>query len=399
MPNRILKESVNESKSLAAASPFAQDLFKRLITYADDYGRFNADPEIMRARLYPRELDAVTLSDLEDSLVELAGVGNLKFYTSHVEPEKVFGHFPKWSEHQRVRNTRAKCPDPEDGWVNDWYLRRFIPIDLKVTVFERDRFTCQECGRSFSLDGVPIKQAIRVLNGALHIDHIVPVNQGGRATLENLRLLCAGCNLKRPRVFSPEELAHAATCGSPPQSAATGGGLRPESNPNPNPNPNPDDDDAREGQTGEETPEPDPAAEDRQAVIAYIQRHHPTWDGDWRTRQELGIFAEELGGQGWLLILEALKRTDENRPGNPWKYVQGVLKCWREEGIRTLDQLQIADEQRKARSSAQGGRSRGHPSAPPPQYDDLSGYLKSLRSQGGTEPDDDSNDARQGPAP
>ena len=40
------------------------DLYKRLITYADDYGRFNADTMIMRERLYPREYETVTEEDI-----------------------------------------------------------------------------------------------------------------------------------------------------------------------------------------------------------------------------------------------------------------------------------------------------------------------------------------------
>ena len=33
--------------------------------------------------------------------------------------------------------------------------------------------------------------------GATHIDHIVPVNQGGTNDRDNLQLLCAGCNLRK----------------------------------------------------------------------------------------------------------------------------------------------------------------------------------------------------------
>ena len=149
MPNRIIKESINESRELNATSPFAQDLYKRLITYADDYGRFNVDTEIMLARLYPREVDAVNEADLLDAIIELAGIGKVRFYTNQRRRAEVFGLFPQWSEHQRVRFTRAKCPDPETEEVNDWALKRVVPIAMKVAIFERDRFKCCECGQDF----------------------------------------------------------------------------------------------------------------------------------------------------------------------------------------------------------------------------------------------------------
>ena len=37
----------------------------------------------------------------------------------------------------------------------------------------------------------------RLTMGASHIDHIVPVNQGGTNDPENLQLLCPGCNLRK----------------------------------------------------------------------------------------------------------------------------------------------------------------------------------------------------------
>lgn len=235
MPNRIIKESINESMGLGDCSIFTQDLYKRLITYADDYGRFNGDPEIMRARLYPRALDDVSEGDLVDSLTELVGVGKIAFYIPKIDSreynKKLFGCFPKWEEHQRVRNTRAKYPDPEKE-INDWYLRRFIPIKLKIKIFERDGFICQECGKDYSLKDVPTRRAMRLIGGALHIDHIVPVAQGGRATEENLRLLCESCNLSRQRYFTIDEIVQfSLTCRNSPRPAATRRDLRPESNP------------------------------------------------------------------------------------------------------------------------------------------------------------------------
>ena len=241
MPNRIIKESINESRDLTSCTFFAQDLYKRLITYADDYGRFNADPQIMIARLYPRELAVVSLDDLIDALVELTGTGKIGFYTSKTRKE-VYGAFPKWGDHQRIRDSKKKSPEPEDTTVNDWYLRRFIPNDMKTQIVERDKFKCKICGKHIA-EVEDAKRLVKMGTGMFHIDHIVPCSQGGRATMENLRLTCSKCNLSRKRAFSYDEILNfSAETVTTPQVAAGCGEVRPnpihsesesESNPNP----------------------------------------------------------------------------------------------------------------------------------------------------------------------
>lgn len=244
MPNRILKESICESRGLSEVSFFAEDLYKRLITYADDYGRFNADYQIILARLYPREIGIVTVDDIEDAVTELIGAEKIALYTAQPRKE-IYGCFPNWANHQRVRDSKQKFPAPDDTSVNDWYLKRFVPKELKKRIIERDKMKCQECGKYIFADISSADRAIKFGAGLFHIDHIVPVVQGGRATEENLRLLCARCNLARKKRFTVEEIIQfskaAETCGELPQVAETfcRNPIQSESNPNPNPNPNP----------------------------------------------------------------------------------------------------------------------------------------------------------------
>lgn len=225
MPNRIIKESINESRGLAGCSFFAQDLYKRLITYADDYGRFNADPQIMVARLYPRDLAVVSLEDLTEGLIELAGVKKIGFYTASPRHE-IYGAFPNWGEHQRLRDSKRNYPEPDDTSVNDWYLRRYVPIEMRIEIIERDKFRCKICGKHIA-ETENARFLVKMGAGLYHIDHIVPCQQGGRTTMENLRLTCPNCNLSRKRLFSYDEvLKFAASCGELRQDAASCGELR-----------------------------------------------------------------------------------------------------------------------------------------------------------------------------
>ncbi len=218
MPNRIIKESINESRSLSELSFFAEDLFKRLITYADDYGRFNADYQIILARLYPREMQIVSESDIEDALIELSGAGKIGFYTSNPRKE-IYGCFPNWSVHQRVRDSKNKFPDPDDTSINDWYLRRFIPMKLKQLIIERDGFKCRLCGKYISTIQ-DSRRLIKMGAGLYHIDHIIPVNQGGRAEKDNLQLTCPCCSLSRKKLFSVEEILEMTLGGEQEKTAA-----------------------------------------------------------------------------------------------------------------------------------------------------------------------------------
>jgi len=58
-------------------------------------------------------------------------------------------------------------------------------------IFERDRNTCQYCGRRFS-------------KVDLTIDHVIPRSRGGRDTWENLVLACMKCNVRKGN-RTPEE--------------------------------------------------------------------------------------------------------------------------------------------------------------------------------------------------
>lgn len=230
MPNRLIKESINESYGLSECSIFAQDLFKRLITYADDYGRFNADVAIMKARLYPLEYYEVEDRTLEEALIELCGIRKIIFYTTSDQHSKkgIYGYFPNWGSHQRIRNSVAKCPDPEDMDVNDWYLRRFVSLDLKEQIFERDGFKCSSCGK-YVTSCKDAKRFAKLGSGLYHMDTITPFEEGGRATPDNLKLMCTECSAARKKRYSANEILEEAKMyknSASPQVAASRGELR-----------------------------------------------------------------------------------------------------------------------------------------------------------------------------
>jgi 5-methylcytosine-specific restriction endonuclease McrA len=63
-------------------------------------------------------------------------------------------------------------------------------------IFKRDGRVCQLCGTD---------------EGEMHIDHIIPRKAGGDHSLDNLRVLCKSCNLRKGALNEGVFLARTAT--------------------------------------------------------------------------------------------------------------------------------------------------------------------------------------------
>lgn len=72
--------------------------------------------------------------------------------------------------------------DPD--YVSKKELYDFTP-ELKKLIIERDGYKCVVCGRT-EREGYE-----------LHVDHILPKDKGGKATLENGQTLCSICNFRK----------------------------------------------------------------------------------------------------------------------------------------------------------------------------------------------------------
>ena len=58
---------------------------------------------------------------------------------------------------------------------------RYIPKDVKNSVWNRDQEKCCECGSKEKIE----------------FDHIIPVSKGGSNTERNIQLLCEKCNRQK----------------------------------------------------------------------------------------------------------------------------------------------------------------------------------------------------------
>ena len=114
MPNRILKESICTSESIDRLSWLEEVTFYRLIVNCDDYGRMDARPPILRARLFP--LKTLTDKQVQSAIESLRSAGMIDLY-------KVDGRsylqIRQWALHQQIRSKKSKFPAHDASLKSD----------------------------------------------------------------------------------------------------------------------------------------------------------------------------------------------------------------------------------------------------------------------------------------
>jgi hypothetical protein len=109
MPNRYIRESAIESEAINSLSWEAEVFLRRLFNRVDDFGRHSASTQLLRAALFPLQLDRVSEKKTEAILSELESVGLLATY--QVDGKKYL-QLAKW-EQGRAKTSRHPSPSSE----------------------------------------------------------------------------------------------------------------------------------------------------------------------------------------------------------------------------------------------------------------------------------------------
>jgi len=95
MSNRVIKDSIWTSPTLVKLSNYIQDQWPRWLLMADDWGCFNADPQIIKGLIYPKRNESINKIIQIRKAFEEAG---LLFVWNNSERE--WGFFVSWNNHQ-----------------------------------------------------------------------------------------------------------------------------------------------------------------------------------------------------------------------------------------------------------------------------------------------------------
>jgi len=109
MPQRFLRPGITTSKRWNRCDWISQSLYARLITLVDDYGRYDADPELLRSLAFPfgdPEGQVMPVTTLVSSLTTLVDKDLLLIYAAE---GKEYLQLTRWQERAR---SESKYPEP-----------------------------------------------------------------------------------------------------------------------------------------------------------------------------------------------------------------------------------------------------------------------------------------------
>lgn len=131
MPNRIIREGILTSSRIAKLGWAEEVLYRRLMSVVDDFGRYFADPGVLRAHCYPRQLNKVSDSDVGKWLHSCVAAGLVRVYSAQDEERYLellnFG--------QQVRAKKSKFPNPpsSDSTCNQMIANEHLDVSVSVS--------------------------------------------------------------------------------------------------------------------------------------------------------------------------------------------------------------------------------------------------------------------------
>lgn len=161
MPNRILRDWT-DSEKINSLSPHAERFFTRLIMKVDDYGRFYADSRLLKANLFPLQLDSIREADIVRWVAECQKTGNIVLYDVNGK-----GYLQIRDFKQRLDRARAKYPGPPTN-ESVAFGTDFPPEEKLETKLETEG----ETSREILIKGESLDKAQEILNSQSWLEQV-----------------------------------------------------------------------------------------------------------------------------------------------------------------------------------------------------------------------------------
>lgn len=148
MPNRIIREAILSSEKIALLGFPEEVFYRRLMSIVDDYGRTEANPQLLRARCYPLQIDVVRAADITRWMAACQKAGVILCYAVN---DKQYLELSKFGQQQR---SPSKFPPPPAS--DSKCLQEPADAHLVVSVSEVVSEVVKPAAQSFVLpDWVP----------------------------------------------------------------------------------------------------------------------------------------------------------------------------------------------------------------------------------------------------
>ena len=133
VPNRILREAILGSEKMAALNWQEEVFYRRLMSIVDDYGRYEANPQLLRARCYPLQTDAVRAADITRWMAACQKSGLILCYEVS---GKCYLEITNFQQQQRSASKYPPCNTNEiicNQLLSNEHLGVFVSVSEGVT--------------------------------------------------------------------------------------------------------------------------------------------------------------------------------------------------------------------------------------------------------------------------
>jgi hypothetical protein len=167
MPNRIIREGILTSPKVAKLGWPEEVFYRRVLSVVDDFGRYYADPGMLRAACYPRQLAKVSDSDVGKWLGACSDAALVRVYPA--EDGERYLEVVKFD--QQVRAKKSRFPAMRSGCVasaTQAPANAHLDVDVDVSVDE-------------GVDDAPAPKRSKSKSGTLLADWIAALPEGEAA--------------------------------------------------------------------------------------------------------------------------------------------------------------------------------------------------------------------------